>query len=102
MVQFRSALLVQFLSALDKRAIQDYDDAIRLDPLDAITYYNRGFSYINLGQYAQAIQDLDEAIRLDPLDAETYYLRGLVYGILGKSTEAERDIAKAKELGYDP
>ena len=77
-------------------------DAIRIDPQNAGTYYNRGFTYYDLGQYERAIQDFGDAIRIDPLDAQAYYNRGLTYQRLGKSTEAELDIAKAKELGYDP
>ena len=84
-----------------EKAIQDYDEAILLDPLDAITYSNRGSAYYNLGQHERAIQDYDEAILLDPLNAIAYYFRGLIYGELGKSDEAARDFAKAKELGFE-
>ena len=84
------------------RNIQDYDEAIRLDPQDAIVYNNRGYAYGKLGQYERAIQDYDEAIRLNPQDAIAYYNRGLAYETLGQLKLANRDFAKAKELGYDP
>ena len=38
-------------------AIQDYDEAIRLDPLDAIAYHWRGFAYHSLGE--QELADWD-------------------------------------------
>ena len=50
-------------------AISDYDEAIRLDPKDAIAYNNRGLAKSELGKYLEAISDYDEAIRLDPKDA---------------------------------
>ena len=83
-------------------AIQDYTEAIRLDPQYAIAYRGRGVVYSDLGQHQRSIQDYDEAIRLDPQSAIAYYNRDVTYEELGKSTEAELDIAKAKELGYDP
>ena len=62
-----------------QRAIQDYDEAIRLNPQDAEAYNNRGFAYFSLGQHQRAIQDLDEAIRLNPQYAMAYLLRALAY-----------------------
>ena len=47
-----------------ERAIQDYDEAIRLNPLDADASYNRGIAYSHLGQseqYEGDIQIYDEA-----------------------------------------
>ena len=52
------------LGKLDE-AIADYDKAIRLDPDDARTYYNRGNANISLGRYNLAISDYDEAIQLN-------------------------------------
>ena len=85
-----------------QRAIEHYDEAIRLNPQDAMAFNNRGMAYGRLGQSKRAIQDFNEAIRLNPQYAYFYYLRGLVYGELGKAKEAERDFTKAKELGYEP
>ena len=50
-------------------AIQDYTEAIRLDPQYAIAYRGRGVVYSDLGQHKRSIQDYDEAIRLNPLFA---------------------------------
>ena len=48
------------------RAIQDYDQAIKLNPSNARAYYNRGIAYSAKGQHDRAIQDYDQAIKLDP------------------------------------
>jgi tetratricopeptide (TPR) repeat protein len=52
------------------RAIQDYDEAIRLIPNDGKLFNNRGTAYFSKGQFDRAIRDYDEAIRLDPKNAE--------------------------------
>ena len=48
-----------------RRAIQDYDEALRLDPGYALAYSNRGVAYYLSGYTAQAIEDLDQALRLN-------------------------------------
>ena len=52
-----------------EQAIQDFDEAIRLNPQDAHAYYSRGRAYVRLGQYEQGIQDYNDSIPLNPQDA---------------------------------
>ena len=52
-----------------QRAIEQYGEAIRLDPQDAVAYNQRGVAYVGLGQPERALQDFDEAIRLNPRHA---------------------------------
>ena len=61
-----------------QRAIEDYDEVIRLDPQLALASYNRGSAYDDLGQYQRGSQDYDEAIRLDP-HADAYADRASSY-----------------------
>ena len=42
------------------------DQAIALDPGDAESWYERGMTRIELGQYQEAVEDLDQAARLGP------------------------------------
>jgi tetratricopeptide (TPR) repeat protein len=60
-------------------AIQDYTEAIRLNPKFAIAYYNRGISYRKKKEYGLAIQDYTEAIRLNAKYADAYNNRGWSY-----------------------
>ena len=92
---------------LYKRAIQEYDEAIRLERQEADAYYKRGLAHEALGKakeaerdFEKAIQEYDEDIRRDP-QPYAYYQRALAYEALGKTIEAARDFAEAKELGYD-
>ena len=47
------------------KAIQDYDEAIRLDRQEAIAYANRAISYWELGQQDKADADKKKACELD-------------------------------------
>jgi tetratricopeptide (TPR) repeat protein len=54
------------------RAIQDYDQAIRIEPKGYEAYSNRGSSYSILGQEDLAIEGFDQAIRIGNLSAVAY------------------------------
>ena len=47
-------------------AFNDYTEAIKLDPNNALAYFNRGNAYDQLGEHDLAIADYTEAIKLDP------------------------------------
>ena len=83
----------------NEKAIQSYDNAIRLDPKNGSTYNKRGVVRAVLGQYGKAILSYDNAIRLDPENGSAYYNRGSAFKALGNSIKAEQDFAKAEELG---
>ncbi len=61
------------------RAVQDFDEAIRLDPSFLNAFFQRGDVYLAKQDYDRAIQDYDEVIRLDPSDAEAFRYRGDAY-----------------------
>lgn len=62
-----------------EEAIQDYNEAILLDPQRVEAFNNRGRAYLNIDQAGKAIEDFDQVLRLDPQLAEAYYNRGLAY-----------------------
>ncbi len=78
----------------------DFDEALSLDPRNALAHNNRGVAYNGLGEYQRAIEDLNEAIRLDPKYAAAYANRAIVYSALGKDTDAQHDARRAIELGF--
>ena len=80
-------------------SLQDFDNAIQLDPDFALAYYNRGVSYHYLDQYQNAIADYTKAIQLDPDYALNYLLRSVSHHILGNITQADAD--KAKGCSFD-
>jgi tetratricopeptide (TPR) repeat protein len=79
-------------------AIQDYNEAIRLNPKDAFAYTNRGNARADLGDRQGAIQDYNEAIRLNPQFAFAYTNRGSARSALGDKQGAIADYQKAADL----
>ena len=89
-------------------AIEEYDEAIRLERYHAEAYYKRGLAYEAIGKtieaerdFEKAIQVYDEAIPLVlkggtmvVVGNNPFYQRGLAYEALGKTIEAERDFEK--------
>src|SRR5262249_19284791 len=54
------------------RAIADFDQAIKLNPIFAQAVFNRGNAYDSKGEYDRAIKDYDRAIVLDPSYAKAF------------------------------
>src|ERR1700740_1708386 len=74
------------------RALQDYEQAIRLNPNNANAYNNRGIIYRIKGEYGRAIADYDEAIWLKNGDFPVaYYNRALAYADKGEYELSLRD-----------
>ncbi len=59
-----------------RKAIQQYDCAIKLDPLYSDAFNNRGAAFQHLGKYRQALEDHRAAVKLDPWDAVARYNLG--------------------------
>ena len=81
-----------------EEAIQDYNEAILLDPQRVEAFNNRGRAYLNIDQAGKAIEDVDQVLRLDPQLAEAYYNRGLAYSKLGQAEKADADFDQAIRL----
>ena len=73
-----------------ERAIEDFDNAVRINPKDNRYYLNRGISYAALQMYDEAIASFNTAI--DPLFYLPYAERGLVHYTLGLYEIAEADL----------
>ena len=57
-------------------ALADFDEAVRLDPQDAVAFVNRGDVQDALGDFERAVANYNEAIRLDPQNAAAFFNRG--------------------------
>lgn len=78
--------------------VNDFTQAIALNPKNAEAYNDRGEAYRNSRQYQNAIADLDRAISLNPNYGEAYYNRANAYLNLQKYQEAIADFDKAIAL----
>jgi tetratricopeptide (TPR) repeat protein len=81
-----------------RRAIEDFDHALQLDPDYALAYNSRGIAYTSLGEHRWAIEDFDRTLRLSPGDAGFYNNRGIAYHRLGEFARAIEDYGHALRL----
>lgn len=59
-----------------ERAIEDYTQALQVDPQNSYAFYNRGITRDGSGDYEGAVEDFSHAIRLDPANADFFHNRG--------------------------
>lgn len=80
-------------------ALQDYDQALRLNPNDEDVFYSRGFLYLDrLRDYDRAVQDYDQVLRLNPRRPQAFVGRGLAYAGKRQYDRAIQDYDQALRL----
>jgi Flp pilus assembly protein TadD len=82
-------------------AIENFTEAIKLDPNFATAYNNRGMMYSKKGDYNRAIADFSQVIKLNPNNADTYNNRGMMYSKKGDNDRAIADYTQAIRLDQD-
>ena len=70
------------------QTLEDYNQAIRLDPDSAELYRNRGIIYKKQREFNHALRDFSRAIQLDPDDTGNYRNRGNTCSKLGQFVRA--------------
>jgi len=60
-----------------QEALADWDQAIRINPKDALFYNNRGGEKFNLGRFDEAIADYDRSLEIDSNFLFAYLNRGV-------------------------
>ncbi len=79
----------KLLSAKEYRgAIDQYTNAIKLNPLNVVYWSNRAQAYINLKEWDNAIKDALKAIRVDTKYYKAHYRLGVAYQGLNRHPEA--------------
>lgn len=78
------------------------NEAIKLEPQNALAYFIRGGGYFAMSKYEEAIADASKVIEIDPSIAAPYFLRGSALIVLRpgdwKAALADFD----KEIELDP
>ena len=82
----------------NRRAVQDFDEAIRLSPDVADFYVNRGNANFRMKDFDAAILDYNMAIELDPDSSVAFNGRGYAKYKLGNRDAAKDDLWKAFSL----
>lgn len=81
-----------------RQGLEDFNEAVRINPSYALAYYNRGRAYYDLRKYELAITNYSRAIELNPQYDEAYGNRGNVYYLLGNYRLAIMDYNKTIAL----
>ena len=82
------------------QALNDFNDALKLKPNDALLITYRGVVYYAKGQNDLAMKEFNRAIEIDPKAGKAYYQRGMIYENQEKYAQAVPELKKAKSLGY--
>ena len=69
-------------------AIQDFREALKLDPLSFETHYSLGISLFAVNQLDEAIKELDAALAIAPYYSRAEYLLGTIWMKKGNSGRA--------------
>ena len=82
------------------QSMENYNQAIKLNPNDANAYYNLGLVYKDLRDYNKAVAYFSNFIQLVPDYVYAYLNRSVCYTFLKKQAKSDADFRKAKALGY--
>ena len=72
-----------------KEALIDLDQTLRLDPLLAAAWAEKGLALRKLGRPMEALASLEMGIKLDPKNVTSWYNRGVTLSVMGLPAEAE-------------
>lgn len=95
---FSQAGVDKMLSQDYAGAIENFIQAIRLDPNNAKTYSNLGLARANLGDQIGAISEFSQALHLNPELSTAYYNRGFIRSKLQDYQGALLDLNSAIRL----
>lgn len=82
------------------KAIEDFTQAIQLDPKNGNAHHLRGFAFYKKMEYDKAIENYSQAIRIDSKDANSYNFRGIAYYHKNEYDKAIEDYGQAIRLKY--
>jgi tetratricopeptide (TPR) repeat protein len=81
-----------------KGAIEDFNQAIQIDPNSASAYSMRGQTYTLQGEFQQALNDFNQAIEINSNFAPAYNNRGFARLQMGNVEGAIADFTKAIDI----
>jgi len=81
-----------------ERALPYFEQALRLEPGLAETWYNKGVTLHELNRLEEAVACYDKAVEINPDYADAWYNKGVALGELNKLEEAVACYDKAIEM----
>ncbi|HLF18230.1 MAG TPA: tetratricopeptide repeat protein [Candidatus Omnitrophota bacterium] len=95
------ALLTYQRNSVWRDGITLWSDVIQKSPHKSRPYHNRGFHYLEKGEFDKALADFNRTIELSPAYVQAYSNRATAYRALRKPGLALADYNKALELRPD-
>jgi tetratricopeptide (TPR) repeat protein len=84
-----------------QRAVEQYTQAMEMDPSYSEYYNDRGNLYLKMGRLPEAERDYQQAIELSPPYPEVWFNLGQCHARQERTAEAERAFARAVDLDPD-
>jgi Tfp pilus assembly protein PilF len=81
-----------------QRALDDYNEAVKLAPRNADLYYNRGVFYVTQSNDDAALRDFDTALGINAGHVPTLHQRAKIYQARSKFGDALADLSEAIRL----
>jgi tetratricopeptide (TPR) repeat protein len=92
----------------DEEAVEDFKQAVQLDPDFAEAHYRLGLAYNATKQTEEANKSFEQAVKVyekltkqDPKNSDAYYFLGLCFEKLGKYDDAVRALKEAVKTSPD-
>jgi tetratricopeptide (TPR) repeat protein len=79
----------------------DAEEALRLDPNDALAWNLKGDLHLLFGEFPEAILHYERAIGLSPDAAAHHYDRGMAYLMSYQLLQGCDDLRRAMDLGLE-
>lgn len=80
------------------KAIEAYQQALRINPDVADAWFGLGIAYTRTGQFAKAIGAYQQVLRINPEYAEAWVILGIAYEKIGQSTKAAEAFQQALRI----
>jgi tetratricopeptide (TPR) repeat protein len=82
-------------------AVEQFRQALRLDPNNPIAYRGLGAALVGQGKIQEAVREYEEGLRRNPEAIDLHYYLGLALVDLGQKERAAREQEKALQLNPD-
>jgi tetratricopeptide (TPR) repeat protein len=81
-----------------KDALNCYQQAVDLEPENAIAWHKKAEAQVMCLEYQEAIESCSQAAKLNPTNAATWFLKSFAYGVLGQYQDALDSCSRGLEL----
>lgn len=77
------------------KAITDFENAIAIEPDDAVAHYQLGHLRLAMGENKKAVEQLTSCLKVEPQHSGAILDRATAYGNLGEYAAAQKDLDRA-------